>query len=568
METTQIRAPKSSAFFNQWFWLGLACLTFSAMAIAAYFWILAHPQPLGWDEAQYINRVRGDVWTLEHLGKRQFLSIFFREDIVRPPAYRLLAMPTALLWTAHPFALRLTSLLFWGVSLGLIYLATQALAGATAGAFAVLFLSLCPISIWPCMMFFMEYSLFAPIAAMLYFLFQGWNRDEPSYPYRWIGLGLALGLGSLAKTSFVTIAAPIMLLAIILSAGKVLRSVSLRQLGFASGLGLSILLPWWLKNVKPALSYAGYASSYIRDAAGIRGELDTLINWSAILVQSCFGIPLALLSVAIVATFFIQLVRQKIQVNRAHWMALSICCAGVFPLWVLSALGSNYNPRLIAPSFFPLAIALGMLAALTGWMTSRWLAPIATVLLVFQLVVTIAPSPDAPRYKSDAAIYQMIPWRNEATQRQLWLNPGTVMLRHDVWDWRPFRELCRNYRYPHPQIAYLGNIDRINDPTITFPWIQLGEEVKATQLWQTDSGEAIDWDRAMAEIGKSTVVVSQVVPDHWQPNSVEALDSQYNHELIQRLRSNSQFSDPIELTMGKFEPTPILVFFRTPKTGN
>jgi hypothetical protein len=206
-----------------------------------------------------------------------------------------------------------------------------------------------------------------------------------------------------------------------------------------------------------------------------------------------------------------------------------------------------------------------MLAALTGWTTSRWLASVATVLLVVQLVVTISPSPGAPRYKSDAAMYQMISWRNPTTQRQLWLNPGTVMLRHDAWDWSPLRELCRKYRYPHPKIAYLGNIDRINFPSITFPWIQLGEDVKATQLWHTDSGVPIDWDNAMAAIDKSNVVISQVVPENWQSNSVEALDSQYNNELIKRLRSNSQFSDPIELTMGKFEPTPIVVFFRIPK---
>jgi 4-amino-4-deoxy-L-arabinose transferase-like glycosyltransferase len=560
METTQFREQKSSKPFSQWFWIGFALLTVSAMAIAACFWILAHPHPLGWDEAQYINRVQGDVWTLEHLGKREFLSVFFHQDVVRPPTYRILAMPTALLWNTHPFSLRLTSLFFWGVSLALVYLAGRSISGTTAGAFSVIVLTLSPSVISRCMTFFMEYSLFLGIGAMLYFLFRDWNRN--ARPYRWIGLGLALGWGLLSKVTFATIAVPMMLLAMILSGCKMIGSPSLRQLLSASGLGFLILAPWWSINFKGTIGYAGYASNFIREAAGPQGELGTLLNWVAILVQSCFGIPLALLSVAIVATFLVQLVRQKVQVNRSQWLALGVCCAGVFPLWVLSAWGSNYNPRLIGPSFFPLAIALGILASMTGWTTSRWLAPVAVVLLTFQLAVTIEPSFGTPRYKSESAIYQMAPWQNDATQRLLRLNPETVMLRRDVWDWSQFRELCRKYQYPQPKIAYLGNIDRINPPMLSFPWIQAGESVEVTELWRSESGQPIDWDNVMQVVDRSDAIVSQVVPETEKLDSVEALDSQYNNELIQQLQANPQFTGPIELTMGKVKPTPIVVFFR------
>lgn len=548
--------------FSSQFWVGFALCGAIALTVASYFWIVAHPHPLNWDEAYYLNRVSGDVWTLDNLGKRAFVRALFHEDPARPPLYRLLALPSAILFGARPFVLRLTSLFFFWVSLGLIFLTARRLGGAATGAFAVLFLALCPRVFNPAKAFLTEYSLYLTLAATLYFLLRDWGREAKPNSRSWMGLGLALGLGALAKLTFVAIVAPTILCAAILSGFGIVRSPSWGQLAKACSLGSIVLAPWWLLDYQHAWGFARFSSSFTISSVGSQGELGTIAKWFGVVVQSGLGIPVALLVLAIALSFAIQLARKQVRFDRTQWAALGVCLAGCLPLVLLAASGNNHNPRLIAPAFFPFAVILGTIAAETGWLTSKALGSIAVTLLTVQLVFTVAPSPGAVRYKSREVVYYAIPWRPPEMQRLLWVNPGTVMLRQEQWDWGQLRELCQQHQLRQPKIATLGSIDTINEPQIHFPWIQTGQSIDIVELWRSTSGEAIDWEKVMEMARDSDVVVTQPIPKDLQLHRVARADSQHNPEFIARLQADPQFEEPIALRMGRFKPVRIFVFFR------
>ncbi len=547
------------------FWLYFTLFVLIALTVTAYFWIVAHPHPLNWDEAFYLNRVHGDVWTLKNLGKQKLLEAFWNEDPSRPPLYRLLAFPVALIFGSNPFILRLTSILFLWLTLGFVFLTVRRIGGTTAGALAAIALSLCPVILKPSMFFFTEYSLYLSIAAALYFLLRDWNREpQQQRTTTWIGLGMALGLGSLAKVTFATIAGPMMLTAVILSGLKLIRTPSLRHLLYASGLGIAILLPWWVLNWKPAWGFARYSAQFVRSSVGPTAHPYTLMKWQSVVVQTGFGIPVALLLLTILLTFIVQLWRKRIQLDRTQITALCVCASGFVPLWLLAATGDNHNPRLIAPSFFPLMVAIGILAAIARWTINRWLSATATVLLTSQLLIIITPSPGAPRYKSAEVTLAGAPWQTPKTARLLQLNPASVMRRSDQWDWTQLRSLCLQRQLTQPKVAYLGNIDRINAPQISFPWIRAEQNISVTELWRSASGEAIDWSKIMGIVRESDVIITQpILPKTYagQAAGAAAADSQHNNELIAQVRATGQFEE-VPLKMGRFEPVELVAFIK------
>jgi Dolichyl-phosphate-mannose-protein mannosyltransferase len=551
----RLRFKPSIALSSPKSWLGFALCTLIVLSFASYFWLAAHPHPLNWDEAFYFNRVHGDVWTLKNLGERKLLEVFWNEDRARPPLYRLLAFPVALIFGSNPFILRLISLLSLWISLGFVFLTVRRIGGTTAGALAAIVLSLCPVILQPSLFFLTEHSLYLSISATLYFLLRDWNREpERVRSTSWIGLGIALGLGSLSKVTFATIAGPIMLTAFILSGLKIVRT--------ASALGFAILLPWWIANWKPAWEFAQYSAKFIRSSIGPAGQPDTILRWLGVVVQSGFGIPVALLLLVIFIAFALQLWRKQLQFDRTQLSALCVCAAGFVPLWLLAAFGDNHNPRLISPSFFPLIATVGILAALIPWMKARWFAATTTALLACQLFIIVAPSPGEPQYKSTEASLFVTPWRSRTTERLLSLNPASVMGRQDQWDWTQLRSLSLERQLTQPKIAYLGNIDRINDPQIRFPWIQNDRDIPVIELWRSALGEPIDWENVMKIASESDAIVTQPISAGASGLGKYAnADSQHNNELIDRVRATDRFEE-VRLKMGQFEPVEIVVFLR------
>lgn len=548
-----IRQP--TKVFNQKFWIAFALLTISTVTIAAFFWIQAHAYGTNWDEARYINRAYRDVAVFKKGGLGELLRVLVQEDRSRPPAYRLLALPITLLFGVSPTLVRLISLVSLWVSLGFIYLAGRRIAGSTAGTFAVIFLSVCPIIIGPSMRFYVDFPLYIAVAAILYFLFSDWNSEEQS-SRNWIGLGLALGLGGLAKPPILFVAGPIMLLTLLFSWRKVIASPSIASLCKATGLAIALMLPWWVFNVKPAIVKAFLSGAYARHSLGAERSLETTFKWLNAFAQSMLGPALTVLTLAILATLVIKLVQNQIQINVTQRTAIWICLAGALPMLFLALMKSNHNVRLIAVTLLPLAVAIGIIAALTGWTTSRWLAAIATAVICFQLVVIVSPSAADSHYQSGDA----------ASKKLLWGNPTTVMRRTEQLNWSKLREICDARQIKSPLIAYLGNASGLNPPSIAYPWIKADQTVEVMWLWNSVVDGEIDWDKVMKAVEASDVVLVAPNPAVSTTNNADRkdLDNQHNAEFAQRMQQVAQFQSPIEVTLGRFNPVKFLVFSRKP----
>ena len=94
-----------------------------------------------------------------------------------------------------------------------------------------------------------------------------WNREpilegDRKSRYNWIGLGLVLGLGGLAKPTIIFTIGLVLFLALILSWRNIISSPTPQSLFKASGLGLVIMLPWWVFNWKPAIAKALFTKNH------------------------------------------------------------------------------------------------------------------------------------------------------------------------------------------------------------------------------------------------------------------------------------------------------------------
>jgi hypothetical protein len=220
----------------------------------------------------------------------------------------------------------------------------------------------------------------------------------------------------------------------------------------------------------------------------------------------------------------------------------------------LAAIGTNHNVRLINITLLPLALAIGIIATLTGWTTSRWLGAIATAMMCFQLAIMVSPSGGDSHYQAGDA----------ASKQLLWGNPTTVMRRNEQMDWSKLREICNQNQINNPMIAYLGgNGGTYNGPQIAYPWVKANEKVQVTWLWEYFRREW-DWNEIMTAVDANNVVL---VPFNYTPNTTvnnSHLDNQHNAEFIQRMKNLPQFQEPIEIKMGKFETVHTLVFLRKP----
>ena len=549
VSTYQSWIRQSAKVIRREFWIALAFLTLSTISITAVFWIFAHPYGTNWDETQSINRVYRDAQSFQRGGVLELIRVLLREDRSRPSAFRILVLPVTLFFGVSPTILRILSLMFLWVTFLFTYLAGKRIAGSMAGGFTVAFLAICPILIEANMRFYVDYPLYLAIAAMLYFLFLDWNSDQP-VAYSWIGLGIAMGLGGLAKPTIVFIAAPIMLLTLLLSWRRIIIRPSPISVVKASGLAFAVMLPWWVFNFKLALTKAFSSGRFFRHSLGPKGSVETLVKWLYVFAQSMLGPALTLLTLAILITFVVKLSRKRIKLDVTTSTAIAVCLAGALPLLIVAAFGTNHNVRLIAPTLFPLALAIGIIATATRWTTSRSLAAISAAIVGFQLTIILSSSSGEQRYHSGEA----------ADQKLLWGNPTTVMLKAKQWDWSKLRKLCQDHQIPQPSIAYLGNTGTFNIPQITYPWIEAKEEIVVTWLWNYEKG-LINWDTVMKSVDSSDVVLT--IPGLvGNPIDKQYLDNQHNADLLQRLQNNPQFSQPVVLQMEPSEAAQVLVFFR------
>lgn len=536
------------------FWLIFAAVTVTVILVAAIRWSLAHPYGIHWDEAGYINEAFIDAQRLHNgmlirLGGRILLGSWGR-----PPAYRLLGAPFLAVFGIATTTVRLVSLACFGLSSLCIYLATSRIGSRLAGAFAVLVFCLSPEVISASIFFGTDAPLYLATSSMLYYLFKSWS-DSSEHSRNWIGLGLAIGLGFLSKTSFFLIALPA--LAFWFVAG---RRRKLGASGWALPLkaGILVLLvagPWWLLNVKGAITYAQFSRSFVRISLG-PPSLATWMRWLNTVIQCLLGCGLSILiGLVMIACLVRIIVRKETILSPLQKSALGVCaCAGV-PLILAQLSGTNHLLRHISPAVVPLAIAIGVLGDRTGW-TRTWVPiTISSTLFCVQSLMIVYPVVFPNAEPVDLGfINGALPWR--------------TMVRFDQWDWRAVREISKTCGVDSPKISYLGGGREFNPPAIQYPWVAAAASTRlskfhfpeVTWLWRYEDGP-LDWRKVMDSAAQSDIIITA---PHYvgEVKYKEDQDNQHNLEFTDRLSGDPRFQGPIRIQVGRFEPVEVAVFLK------
>ena len=555
---TVVQAPRHTRSVEQSrsqtrFWLIFAAGTFAVILVAAIVWSLAHPYGIHWDEAGYINEAFIDAQRLHHgmlirLGGRILLGSYGR-----PPAYRLLGDPFLAVFGITTTTARLVSLACFGLSSWFVYLAASRIGSRIAGAFAVLVFCLSPEVISASIFFGTDASLYLATAAMLYYLFKSWS-DPAEQPGTWIGLGVAVGLGFLSKTSFFVIALPALTFWFAVGRWRKLGAPGWELPLKAGALALLVAGPWWIVNLKGAIAYGKYARGFVRNSLG-PPALTTWMKWLNTVIQCLLGHGVSIvIGLVLIACFVQVIIRKKTILTPLQRSALGVCaCAGV-PIVLAQLSGTNHLLRHISPAVIPLAITIGVLGDQSGWTRSWTPIAISGVLFCAQLLMILYPVAVPNTEPVDIGFVNgFLPWR--------------AMARFDQWDWGAVREISKTCGVDSPKISYLGGGREFNSAAIQYPWVAAASTSTryakfhppdVTWLWRYEDGP-LDWRKAMDSSAQSDIVITA---PHYvgETRLKEDQDNQYNSEFASRLSLDSRFQGPIRFQVGRFGPIEVTVF--------
>ncbi len=531
-----------------------ACLVVLAITTAAVRWILDHPYGIHWDEALYFDNVLRDIHNVYSGSLRQLASILIGGDIRRPPANLLVALPFLVVFGFHTAVARFVTLACWGISAWFIYLTTRRIASPTAGAVAALVFCLSPEVISASIFFSTEGPFFLATASMLYFVSAYWSDEAEPRRRNWIGLGLAIGLGFLSKSSFALIAVPVLLITLFFARRRQPSLPTTISFIKAAALGVIIAAPWWLKNLGPALSYARFAREQPRNSLGAPSFV-TWWKWFYTVVVSLIGPGLSIL-IGVVVILVVRkiLVKKEVSFDPIQRTVLLTCLCALLPLVALQLSGTNHLLRYLCPAVIPFAIAVGVLSDATGWIRSRAAMVISGTLAFAQLAMIVAPVVFPNNRPVDPGFFNGgLPWR--------------IMVRFDQWDWKPLRNIAQSCSLEKPKIAFLGMGRPLNPPQLLYPWFVAGASPSERNgfdeplwLWRYEQGP-VDWQKVMSLIGQSEVVVT--APGfEGQATDRQDFDNRDNREFAERVSRDPRFRGPIRLKMGRFDPVEVDVFLR------
>jgi Dolichyl-phosphate-mannose-protein mannosyltransferase len=525
-----------------------------AIAAAAIRWILDHPYGIHWDEALYFNNALKDIHNLYSGELRQWGSILIGGDIRRPPANLLIALPFLVLFGFHTAIARLVTLACWGVSGWFVYLTTRRVANPAAAAVAALVFCLSPEVISASIFFSTEGPFFLATSMMLYFVSSYWNDDTERSRRTWIGLGLAIGLGFLSKSSFVLIAVPALLVTLFFARRSQLKSSTTMSFIKAGALALFIAAPWWLKNLSSALNYAKFAREQPRNSLGAP-SLVTWGKWFYTVSFSLIGPGLSILiGLVLILTARRILVKRDVSFSPVQRTVLLTCLCAFLPLVALQLSGTNHLLRYLCPAVIPFAIVIGTLSDVTGWIRSRAAMAISGTLAGAQLLMMVAPVVFPNNRPVDPGFFNGgLPWR--------------IMVRFDQWDWKPLRDIAQSCALGKPKIAFLGMGRPLNPPQLLYPWFAAGDSPSERNgfdeplwLWRYEQGP-MDWQKVMSLVGRGDIVLT--APGfEGQATDRQDFDNRDNREFAERISRDPRFRGPIRLKMGRFEPVEVDVFLR------
>jgi len=539
---------------NEHSWLWLMGVLLFPLVVAAVHWMLDHPYGIHWDEALYFNNLLRDLHNLHSGSFRQIGSILIGGDVRRPPANLLLALPFVATFGFHTVIPRLVTLACCGVSGWFVYLTTRRMGGRAAAALAVLIFCLSPEVVSASIFFSTEGPFFIATAGMLYFASFYWS-DEVQRPRVWIGLGAAIGLGLLAKSSFLLIALPVVAVTMVLFLRRNHWALSAWSSFLkAAALAFVVAAPWWIKNLGPALAYTKFAREQPRNSLGTPSLL-VWAKWLFTVVVSLIGPALAVLIAVVALLAFRKLVlRKEISLDPVHRAALVTCGFAILPLVALQLSGTNHLLRYLCPAMIPFAVGVGILAEASGWIRFKPALTISATLSTVQLLMLVTPVAFPNQQPVDPGFYNGgLPWR--------------IMVRFEQWNWKPLQEISQRCGLDKPKIAFLGMGRPLNPPQILYPWFLKGASpsdrtgfYEPLWLYRYEHGP-FDWKQVMSSAELSEIVLT--APGFvGQATDRQNLDNQYNREFADRLAKDPLFQPAIHLQMGRFEPLEVLVFVK------
>lgn len=536
------------------YWLMFAAATVTVILAAAIRWSLAHPYGIHWDEASYLNEALIDAQRLRNGMLLKFGGRILLRSWGHPPAYRLLAGPFLALFGVGTTTARLVSLACYGLSSWYVYLSTRLVGSRIAGAFAVLVFCLSPEVIAASIFFGTDAPLYLATSAMLYYLLKSWS-DPLEHVWDWVGLGLAVGLGFLAKTSFFMIAPPALISWFAISRWRKFGTPGLAVPIKAGILALLVAAPWWLLNIKGAIAYGQYARGFVRNSLGTP-SVATWMRWLNTVIQSLLGhgvsIVIGLVLIAFLARF---ISGREAFLSPLQKSVLAVCACAGLPIILAQLSGTNHLLRHISPAMIPLAITVGVLADQTFWTINAAASLIPGILFCTQLFLIANPVMFPNKEAVEIGFVNgALPWR--------------AMARFDQWNWSPVREIGKNCDLESPRIAYLGGGREFDPPAIAYPWVAAAASnhldtfpiPDALWLWRYEEGP-LDWQKVMNSAAESDMVVT--TPRYLgEVENKEDKDNQYDSEFAQRLSRDPRFQGPILFQVGRFEPVEVAVFPR------
>lgn len=535
-----------------WPYVALGALL--VILLAAVRWSLDHPYGIHWDESLYFNDAHIDVDRLHDGMLRGLARRLLIDSTGRPPAYRLIALPFLGLFGFHTAVARLVSLACFGLACWFLYQATRRVGSPVAAAFALMIFVLSPDVVAASIFFGTDAPLYLATSAMLYYLFTCWG-DAPVHAKNWIGLGLAIGVGFLSKTSFLLIAVPVLAFWFVAGYLRKFGLPSIFHQWKSAAVAVAVALPWWVLNIEAAMAYTRYARGFVRNSLGPRSLL-TWMRWLNTVFQCLLGHGVSIL-IVLVAFLYLRkaIARKETLFEPLQKAALCACACAGGPILLAQLSGTNHLLRHISPAVIPLAIVIGMLVDKIDWGRSWGSITIAGILLGAQLLMLLAPVAFPNNKEVDLGFVNgALPWR--------------TMVRFDQWDWSPVRDIADRCGIAWPKIAFLGSGRVFNPPSIQSPWLDrpvlkpspIMDVPNVKWLWRYEHGN-INWQEIMELTSKSDIVLTA---PHYvgEERNKEDLDNQYNLEFLNRLSQEQAFEGPVRLKLGRFEPVEIDVFVK------
>jgi 4-amino-4-deoxy-L-arabinose transferase-like glycosyltransferase len=417
-----------------WGWLVVGGLALVAVAASCLLWIDQNPDPRDWDNAEYVNMVTHDYYAYHRHGLPGVMRSLGTVDPARPPGYRIVVLPVTLWAGPSVLSLRLLSLVLLGIVAAMVYATVSRPGGRAAGILAAALVTSLPVVHQSMRIFMTETALYPALVATVLFVIVGLYQGRVRWPV-WVGLGASLGLGLLAKVTFVVIGGSIMVTAVSLAWAGGLGGWRLWQLGSAAALGAIIAGPIYARNAPAILASAAEAAYFVRHGYDSWSWANTM-DWLSRIGTLGFGrgavMRLATLVAASMAVAARRLWRgEPVGFGPRAAAAAGVCLAAGLPLMASQVLMTiTWTIRHISPAYIAVTMAVCIAAGAMGVFQSRLLLMVAVGLLSVQV------------------------WTG-ATE--------AFASRRDVWDWDRLYLAIQPHADPI-RIVHLGNGTSFNPP--------------------------------------------------------------------------------------------------------